>query len=109
MMGRRPMPGASQEASTSYTFTAAGSETESASLPQGMVGKPIYIKASGSVSGAVKLTFGNGAQKVVPVNPNAPYNEVAVPASAFPAPTNSVSLTLEADGAGVIRAVVGFQ
>ena len=109
MMGnRRPTANVKQWASASYTASAAGSSSETPTLPQGMVGKPLVIRASGSVSGQVTFTYANGAQILVPVNPNAEYTEEKIPDSAFPAPTNQVSVTLVADGAGVIRCLVGF-
>ena len=90
------------------TFAAAGNFSGSASLPAGQTGEPLLIRGSGSISGMVTLTFGNGAQVLVPVNPNAPYTEIPIPKTGFPFPVNSVSLTLTADGVGVIRALVGF-
>lgn len=98
-----------QWADVAYTATAAGSESATVTLPNGQVGKPVILKGSGSVSGVIKLTFGNAAVISVPVNPNAPAQEAAIPSEAFPALTGSVSLTIEADGAGTIRAYVGFS
>ena len=96
------------DASYSNTFTAAGSVSGTAALGNGQVGKPVKIKVSGSVSGQALITYGNNASKIVPCNPNAPFTEDVIPASAFPKPTNAVSITLTADGAGVIRAIVTF-
>ncbi|MEM3829118.1 MAG: hypothetical protein QXP36_07895 [Conexivisphaerales archaeon] len=97
-----------QWASLTNTFSAAGTYSGAASLPAGQTGEPLLIRGSGNVSGMITLTFGNGAQVLVPVNPNAPYTEIPIPKSGFPFPVNSVSLTLTADGAGTIRALVGF-
>ena len=96
------------DASYSNTFTAAGSVSGTAALGNGQVGKPVKIKVSGSVSGQAVITYGNNASKIVPCNPNAPFTEDVIPGSAFPKPTNAVSITLTADGAGVIRAIVTF-
>ena len=96
------------DASYSNTFSAAGSVSGTASLGNGQVGKPVRIKVSGSVSGQAVITYGNNASKIVPCNPNAPFTEDVIPATAFPKPTNAVSITLTADGAGVIRAIVTF-
>ena len=96
------------DASYSNTFTAAGSVSGTAALGNGQVGKPVKIKVSGSVSGQALITYGNNASKIVPCNPNAPFTEDVIPASAFPKPTNAVSITLTGDGAGVIRAIVTF-
>ena len=97
-----------QWASAAYTATAAGSSNLTPQLPGGQVGRPTVLRGSGSVSGQIVLTYGNNAQIVVPVNPNAPFSDAEIPASAFPAPTGQVSVTVTADGAGVIRALVGF-
>ena len=101
--------GAKQWASAAYTASAAGSSSETATLPSGQTGRPSILRVSGSVSGEVVLTYGNAAQIIAPVNPNAQYTDIQIPASAFPAPTGSVTMTLTADGAGVIRALIGFQ
>lgn len=108
MPGRRPTAPVKLWASASNTFTASGSASLTPSLGAGQVGKPVVIRASGSVSGDVTLTFGNNSQVVVLVNPNAPYTEETIPPSAFNVPSNSVSVTANADGAGTIRVAVGF-
>lgn len=97
-----------QWAHKAYTATAAGSTTVTPTLPGGQVGRPVVLRGSGSVSGVITLTYGNNAEIAVPVNPNAPYSDAEIPASAFPAPTGQVSVTIAADGAGVIRAFIGF-
>lgn len=100
--------GAKQWASATYTASAAGSSTETITLPNQQTGRPVMLRGSGSVSGQIVLTYGNAAQIIVPVNPNAPFSESPIPASAFPNPTGSVTVTVTADGAGVIRALIGF-
>lgn len=109
MMTSRPNGGSKQWAVAQNTFTAAGSASLSPALSGGQVGKPVEIEVSGSVAGYVTLTFGNNSQIVVLVNPNAPYTVKAIPATAFPSPTNSVSVTATASGAGVITVAIGFQ
>jgi hypothetical protein len=99
---------AKQWASVAYTATAAGSSSETVTLPGGQVGKPVMLRGSGSVSGQISLVYGNNAEILVPVNPNAPFSETPIPPTAFPAPTGSVTVTVTADGAGVVRALVGF-
>lgn len=96
-------------ASAANTFTAAGNSTQTPTLPGGAVGIPVVVRASGNVSGQVAINISNTQQVIVPVNPNAPYTEVALPANAFPARTGQVSATLTADGAGTIRVLVGFS
>ena len=100
---------AKQWAVAQNTFTASGSASLSPALSGGQVGKPIEIEVSGSVAGYVTLTYGNNSQVVVLVNPNAPYTSKAIPSTAFPALTNSVSVTATASGAGVITVAIGFQ
>ena len=107
--GKAGRAGVKQWADASYTATAAGSSSETITLPGGQVGKPIVLRGSGSVSGKITLTYGNNAQIIVPVNPNAPYSETEIPGTAFPNPTGSVTVTVATDGSGVIRALVGFQ
>jgi hypothetical protein len=108
MGNRRPTANVKQWASAVIQLRQQAAPVKLQHLPQGMVGKPLVIRASGSVSGQVTFTYANGAQILVPVNPNAEYTEEKIPDAAFPAPTNQVSVTLVADGAGVIRCLVGF-
>ena len=98
-----------QTAIVSNTFTAAGTSAQTATLPGAAVGTPLAIVASGSVSGYVTLNVGNLAAISVPVNPNAPFTRVQIPRGAFLSKVGSVSLTLGADGAGTIRAIVSFS
>ena len=95
-------------ASAANTFSAAGSATSTPTLPGGAIGFPRVVRASGNVSGQVVVNISNNQQVIVPVNPNAPFTEVAIPASAFPIKTGQVSVTLTSDGAGTIRALIGF-
>lgn len=97
-----------QWAAYSNTFSEAGTSSGSASLNAGQTGQPLVLRGSGSVSGSITLNFGNGAQLILPVNPNAPYSEISIPSTGFPFPVNAVSVTITADGAGTIRALVGF-
>lgn len=87
---------------------AAGSQTTTVSLPAGQTGRPVRLKVAGAVSALVTLTFGNNSQVAAIVNPNGPADEVAIPASGFPNPTNSVSLTVNAAAAGYVYISVGF-
>lgn len=87
---------------------AAGSQSETLSLPQGAVGIPKVLKVSGAVSALVTITFGNGAQVVAVCNPNGPKDEVEIPSTAFPNPTNSVAVTVNASAAGYVYIAVGF-
>ena len=96
-------------ASFANTFTAAGTATGNATLPGGAVGTPVVVKGSGTVSGQVALNVSNVQQVIAPVNPNASPSVAPVPKSAFPVKTGAVSLTLTGDGAGVVRALVGFM
>lgn len=97
-----------QWASAANTFTAAGTASVSPALPGSGTGRPIKLRASGSVSGQASITIGNTAAIIAPVNPNAGFTEVDIPASAFPSPVGSVTVSVTADGAGTIRAFVGF-
>ncbi len=99
---------ASLWASAANTFTAAGSSSQTPTLPGGAVGTPVICRASGGVSGLVTVNISNTQTVLVPVNPNAPFTEVELPPGAFPVKTGQVSVTLEADGAGPIRCLIGF-
>ena len=108
MVSEAQAAGIKQWASTSNTFAGAGTQSKTATLPGGATGRPVLLRASGSVSGEVDLTIGNGAIIAVPVNPNAPYTDAIIPASAFVSAVGEVTLSLVGDGAGVIRCLVGF-
>ena len=92
----------------SNTFTAAGTATVTPTLPGGAIGRPVKIKASGSVAGYATLNIGTQAQVVVLINPNAAYTEEPIPASAFPSPVGSAPVSVTASGAGVVTVAIGF-
>ena len=99
-----------QWAATKHTFSTAGNTaTVTATLPGGQTGIPRVLRASGGVSGIATITYGASAQVIAPINPNAPYTDVLIPATAFPNPTGSVPIKLTGDAAGTLRATVGFQ
>lgn len=100
-----------QSAFASHTSTAAETSftTVTPALPAGATGKPILIKASGSISGVVQIQFGNNAQYQLPVAPNQNPVEWIPPPSAFPNDVNSVSIGIECSGGvGTILVVVEF-
>ncbi len=99
---------AKQQAVASNTFAAAGTASLTPTLPGGATGKPIYVRVSGSVAGYVTVAVGTQAQFVVLVNPNAPFTQEPLPASAFPSPVNAVPVSATAAGAGTISVVIGF-
>jgi hypothetical protein len=103
-----PLAGNYASASVSHTFTAAGSFSATATLANGAVGKPKRVRVSGNVSGEVDIQIQNTQVIVIPVNPNAPFTEVDLPDFAFPKNIGQVALTLVADAAGTIRAIVDF-
>lgn len=88
---------------------AAGSQSVTVSLPAGQVGRPVKLKAGGAVNALVTITYGNNSQISAIVNPNAPPDVVDIPASGFPAPTNSITLTVNASAAGYVTLSVGFN
>ena len=87
---------------------AAGVQTVTVSLPGGQTGLPRKLRAGGAVAATVSIQFGNNAAVVVLVNPNAEPDTIDIPASAFPNPTNSVTLTVNASAAGYVSLAVGF-
>jgi len=99
---------AKQMAVAQNTFSAAGSATLTPTLPGGATGRPIWVRASGSVAGYVTVNIGTQAQIVVSVTPNAPYTEEKIPAAAFPNPVGAVPVSATAAGAGVITVYIGF-
>ena len=107
-----PTPGGNsgikQSATASNTFTAAGTAAITPTLPGGASGRPVKIRASGSVAGYVTLNVGTQAQIVVLVNPNAPAAEQAIPPQAFPNPVNSVATSATASGAGLVVVAIDF-
>lgn len=105
MPGNKNGGSAKQWASAAVTSTTS---SQAITLPSGQTGKPVVLRGSGTSSGQIALTYGNASQVIVPVNPNAEFTEIPIPASAFPAPTGSVTVDITVDGTGTIRALVGF-
>jgi len=77
-------------------------------FPNGVSGTPVQIRASGSVSGVIQLTFSAGNSIQIPVNPNVPFTSAIIPASAYPSPVTQVTVQYMAAGAGSIFAFVDF-
>ncbi len=100
--------GAKQSAVAQNTFAAAGTASVTPTLPGGAVGKPYRMRVSGSVAGYATMNIGTQAQVVCLVNPNAPFTEQPIPASAFPSAVGSVPVSLTASGAGVISVAIDF-
>lgn len=92
----------------SATATSAGTTALTPTLPNGGIGMPVRIKASGSVAAVVTLNISNSQQIVVLVNPNAPPTEEEIPAGAFPGKQNSVAVTADLSAAGDVYVAVGF-
>lgn len=86
----------------------AGTQSLTVSLPAGQVGRPVKLKVAGAVAALVTLAFGNGSNIAAVVNPNGPGDQVDIPASGFPSPTNQVTLTVNASAAGYVYVTVGF-
>lgn len=102
--------GNKQNAVASHTATAAETvfTLVSATLSGGASGRPIKLKASGSVGGLVQLNIGAQATYTLAVAPNQNPVEYVIPASAFPNLVNSVSIGFEAFGAGTLVGIVEF-
>lgn len=103
--------GAPQTGIATHTSTAAETSftTVSATLPGGATGRPLKIKASGSISGLVQFQFGANASYAIPVAPNQNPVEYLIPKSAFPNKVNSVPVQFECTGGvGTLIAVVEF-
>jgi hypothetical protein len=98
-----------QWAKATASATLATSAAATASLPGTAVGSPKKLRAYGTVSGDVTINIGNTQQIIVPINPNAPFTEVAVPAAAFPNKVNGVAIVLNQYGSGTVGALVGFS
>lgn len=112
MMRGSASGGNKQTAVATHTSTAAETSftTVNATLPGGATGRPIKIKASGSVSGIVQFGFGAAAVYAIPVAPNQNPVEYTIPASAFPNKVNSVPVQFECTGGiGTLIAVVEFN
>lgn len=100
-----------QNAFATHTATAAESAitTVAASLPGGATGKPITLRASGSVAGIVQIQFGAQAVYNIPVAPNQNPVEYKIPPSAYPNKVNSVNIGFQAFAAGTLLGTVDFQ
>ena len=112
-MMRSPATAAKNTQTAVATHTSSAAETSfttvNATLPGGATGRPVKIKASGSVSGIVQFQFGAQAQYAIPVAPNQLPVEYVIPVSAFPNKTNEVPVQFECTGgAGTLIAVVEF-
>ena len=92
----------------SYTFSAAGSQLVTVSLGSGQVGHPAVMKVFGTVSGTASIEYANSQKVYGDCNPNAQPSETKIPKQAFLSSTNSVSVTLDGDGAGTINVLIGF-
>jgi hypothetical protein len=95
-------------ASGTVTATGAGTTNLVITLPNGAIGRPLKLKASGGVAGNVTMQIANSQQIVVLVNPNAAPVEEDIPARAFPGPQGSVTVAVYASAAGVIQVAIGF-
>lgn len=100
-----------QNATAQHTATGAETAftTVAATLPGGAVGKPIKLKASGSVGGLVQIQFGSQASYTLAVAPNQLPVEYIIPGTAFPNAVNSVNVLFEAFGAGTLTGIVDFS
>lgn len=100
-----------QTAVATHTSTAAETSftTVNAVLPGGATGRPIKIKASGSISGIVQFQFGANATYAIPIAPNQLPVEYSIPASAFPNKVSTVPVQFECTGGvGTLIAIVEF-
>lgn len=100
-----------QTAVATHTSTAAETAftVANAVLGGGAVGRPIKIKASGSISGIVQFQFGAQASYAIPIAPNQNPVEYDIPSSAFPNKTGTVPVSFECTGGvGTLIAVVEF-
>lgn len=90
----------------SHTATAAETSTTSvtATFPGNSTAIPRRLRASGSVSGFIQLQVSQNSYISLPVNPNAPFTEIMIPASAFNGPVTGAAILFQADGAGTLRA-----
>lgn len=100
---------AKQTATASNTFAAAETVTVTPALPGTAVGRPKWLRLQGNVSGVASIQIGNLAVLNAVCVPNQVPDVVQIPPNAFPSPVNSVSVSLTADAAGVLRVVIGFD
>jgi hypothetical protein len=103
--------GLEQTANCQHTATGAESSftTVNATLGSGAVGIPLVLRASGSVSGIVRIQIGNSNYYDLPVAPNQLPVDYPIPPSAFSNPTNQVPILFMAFAAGTLSAVVVFK
>lgn len=94
--------------SATASGAAAFTGTATASLPQGATGRPMRIKAAGSVVGYAQIQIGNAQVVQVPITPNI-MNETSIPQSAIPGPVNGVTVVIVGLGAGTSYALVGYK
>ncbi len=99
-----PLVWGSATASGAAAFTG----TTTASLPQGGTGRPLRLKAFGSVAGFAQIQIGNAQVVQCPIAPNI-VNETSIPQSAFPGPINGITVLIIGLGAGTSVALVGFK
>lgn len=114
MIGRQGLQSGGNRQTATATHTSTAAETSftsaSAALPGGAVGKPLTLKASGSVAGLVQIQYGSQAVYTLAVAPNQLPVEYKIPASAFPNPVNSVTISFECvGGVGTLVGIVEFQ
>ena len=88
--------------------TASGATTVTLTLPGGAVGRPVVLRAVGTVAAQVVLTFGNQQQVVALVQPNGPQAEVVIPQGAFKNQVGSVVVTATLSAAGTVYISAGF-
>lgn len=103
--------GLEQTANAYHTSTAAETSftTVAATLAGGATGQPIVVRASGSISGIVRIQFGSQSYYDIPVAPNQNPVDYPIPSSAFPNRVNSVNvLFMNTGGVGTNLAVVVF-
>lgn len=88
--------------------TASGATTVTLTLPGGAVGKPVKLKAVGTVAAQITLTYGNQQQVTALVQPNGPAAEEPIPDQAFNNPVASVVVTATLSAAGTVYISAGF-
>ena len=107
MMSGKGFVGSGQ--ATVTTTAAVTTDTDvTVTFPNAVSVIPKRLRASGSISGPVKLNYGAGQQIIVNVNPNAPEMWAAIPKGTYKSPTSSVSLTYQASGAGSLYITVDY-
>lgn len=92
--------GLEQTATATHTSTAAETTftTVNATMPNGAVGRPLVLRAAGSVGGIVRIQIGNGTYYELQVAPNQNAVEYAIPKTAFSNRTNAVPIEFECTG-----------